>query len=128
MASVAAAAESKEIFGRPPVRSSVSSGTWMPVATVESKSFVVALIICRSALKFQRSLAFQLPFQEMSCVSDLRRATRVSRPKFRPPSASSRSVPFSNTPCELKVAPGSTVRLYGVDACVKIAFSSHSWL
>ncbi len=100
LASAARSLASKLIFGMPPERSSVSLAISMPVATVESKSLVVALISCRSVLKVQRSLAFQFTFQEMSWVSDLRLATRVSAPKLTPPSASSRIVPLISAPWE----------------------------
>ncbi len=96
----------------------------MPVATVESKLCVPALMNCRSDLKDQWSLAFHDRLHEMSCVSETRLATRVSAPKLMPPSVASRSVPVSRAPFLSYVAPGSMVMLYGLD-CAKIAFSFH---
>lgn len=94
-----------------PRRSTFSLGICTPVATVESKLWVLALISCRSVLKLQRSEAFQARFQPMSVVCESRLAPRVSAPKLMPPSAGARIVPVSSAPLPSKVAPGSSVML-----------------
>jgi hypothetical protein len=68
------------------------------VATVESKLCDLALMRCRSASKLQLLLGRQLVCHEMSVVSDLRLAARVSAPKSMPPSTGSVREPVSSAP------------------------------
>src|SRR4051812_13228302 len=104
---------SNAIRGNLPVRSRFSLGSCVPVATVESKPSVLARTSWRSLEKRQRSFGVQVTFQVLSWVRESRLANRVSESNEMPPSTLLRIVPFCRAPLAPKMAPSSSVLLYG---------------